>query len=410
MQSKMILRTRSSVLLGVCLLGAACGALACSEDAAAPAGTGGATSTSGGSGGWASGGAGVSGTGAGPSAGGSAGALGSGGTAAGGVGAGGASGASGSGGLGTAGSGGSAGQDTGGSGGEDHAGGAGGAAAHGKFVGNITTSGQLRSDFATYWTQLTPENEGKWEAMEPRRDEMNWAAMDGYYAWTRQHGIPLKAHTFVWGSQQPRWIDGISAAEQADEVEEWIRSFCERYPEIELIDVVNEPDHATPSFIEALGGRGSTGHDWVIWSFEKARQHCPHSILILNDYNVLRWDTDNFISIANKVKARGLLDAVGAQAHGLETQALSELQANLAKVAGIGVPIYVSEYDINEADDARQLAIMSEQFPVFWESPQVAGITLWGYVHGATWRAHTGLLRSGTPRPALTWLMNYLDR
>jgi GH35 family endo-1,4-beta-xylanase len=177
-----------------------------------------------------------------------------------------------------------------------------------------------------------------------------------------------------------------------------------------MIDVVNEPDHATPSFKNALGGSGSSGHDWIIWSFETARRYCPNSILILNDYNVLRWDTSNFISIANKIKSEGLLDAVGVQAHGLESQSFSELQSNLNRVAGIGVPIYVSEYDINTADDNQQRQIMEQQFTLFYNSPAVAGITIWGYIHGQTWRANTGLIRNGSPRPAMTWLMQFLGR
>ena len=31
-----------------------------------------------------------------------------------------------------------------------------------KFVGNITTSGQIRDDMGTYWNQITPENGCKW--------------------------------------------------------------------------------------------------------------------------------------------------------------------------------------------------------------------------------------------------------
>lgn len=161
----------------------------------------------------------------------------------------------------------------------------------GKFVGNITHSGQIPSDFANYWNQITCENEGKWSSVESTRDVMNW-------------------------------------------------------------------------------------------SFQKARQYCPDATLILNDYNVLRWDTNNFISIANKVKAAGLLDAVGLQAHGLESQSFSELQQNFNRVAAIGVPIYISEYDVNIADDNQQKQVMSQQFPLFYESPSVAGITLWGYTHG----------------------------
>ena len=44
---------------------------------------------------------------------------------------------------------------------------------------------------------------------------------------------------------------------------------------------------STPAFIEALGGAGETGWDWVIAAFELAREHFPSSELLLNDYNVL---------------------------------------------------------------------------------------------------------------------------
>lgn len=279
-----------------------------------------------------------------------------------------------------------------------------------KFVGNITTRGEVRPDFADYWNQLTPENEGKWASVEATRDQMDWTSLDAQAKYARDHGFPFKEHTFVWGRQSPTWLAGLSRKEQAAEVEEWMRLFCERYPDTQLIDVVNEPDHATPDFIDALGGAGGSGHDWVLWAFKTARKHCPNSRLILNDYDVLRFDTDKFIEIANKVKRARLLDAIGAQAHDLETQDLSDLKANLLKLTKLGVPIYISEYDIDEEDDAKQKEIMEQQFPIFWETPQVAGITLWGYVYGATWKPRAGLIRDDAPRPALVWLMDYLHR
>jgi GH35 family endo-1,4-beta-xylanase len=89
---------------------------------------------------------------------------------------------------------------------------------------------------------------------------------------------------------------------------------------------------------------------------------------------------------------------------------LAELRANFQRVAAVGVPIYISEYDIDVGDDAAQERIMSQQFPLFYESPEVVGVTLWGYIYGQTWRENTGLQRDGQPRPAMTWLMNYLQR
>ena len=283
-----------------------------------------------------------------------------------------------------------------------------------KFVGNITTNGAVRSDFIRYWDQITPENEGKWGSVEATRGTMNWAGLDAVYNYAEQHGIPFKEHALVWGSQQPGWIGSLPPAEQAAEVEEWIRLFCERYPNVALIDVVNEPPpHTTPSYMNAIGGAGSTGYDWIIWSFQKARQYCPRAILILNDYNVLRWaDADNFIQIANAVKGSGYIDALGSQSHGQETQTLSDLQTRLNNLIAVGLPIYISEYDVSTQDDAQQQTIMEQQLTLFWNTPQIKGITLWGYVYGSTWSQapYSGLIRNDMPRPAMTWLMNFLGR
>lgn len=291
----------------------------------------------------------------------------------------------------------------------DGGGGSGGTTS--KFVGNITTNGAVRSDFADYWDQITPENEGKWGSVERSRDVMDWRGLDAAYNYAKSRGLKFKQHTLVWGSQQPNWIASLPASEQRAEVEEWIRLFCERYPDVDLIDVVNEPPpHTTPSYVNAIGGTGSTGYDWIVWSFQKTRQYCPNATLILNDYNVLRWQTDTFVRIANAVKGSGYIDALGAQAHGLETLSLSELRGNLNKLIGVGLPVYISEYDVNIQNDQEQLRVMREQFSLFYETPQVAGITLWGYQYGATWVPDSGLIRNGQHRPAMSWLMDYLDR
>jgi arabinoxylan arabinofuranohydrolase len=276
------------------------------------------------------------------------------------------------------------------------------------FVGNITTNGAVRSDFTRYWNQITPENEGKWGMVEPQRDVYNWAGLDAAYNYAMQNNIPFKQHTFIWGNQAPSWIHGLSASEQAAEIEEWIRDFCARYPRTAMIDVVNE---AIPSHAPATFAQNAFGSNWIIRSFQLARQYCPNSILILNDYNVLSWDTDAFINLARPVVAAGVVDALGEQAHGLEGWALADIRSRLDRVAALGLPIYITEYDVARTNDQEQLSIMQTQFPMFYNHPSVVGITLWGYVVGSTWVNGSGLIHSnGTPRPAMTWLMNYLGR
>jgi len=276
------------------------------------------------------------------------------------------------------------------------------------FVGNITTNGNVRSDFLQYWNQITPENEGKWGSVEATRDVYNWAGIDRAYNFAIQNNIPFKQHTFIWGNQAPGWINSLSASEQAAEIEEWIRDFCTRYPRTALIDVVNE---AIPSHAPAQFARNAFGDNWIIRSFQLARQYCPNAVLILNDYNVLSWDTDAFIQLATPVVQAGVVDALGAQAHGLESWSVNDIQTRLNRVAALGLPIYITEYDVARTNDQEQLNILQAQFPLFYNHPSVEGITLWGYVVGSTWVNGSGLIQSnGTPRPAMTWLRNYLGR
>jgi endo-1,4-beta-xylanase len=284
-----------------------------------------------------------------------------------------------------------------------------------KFAGNITTSGQVRSDFAMYWDQITPENEGKWGSVEATHNQMNWAGLDRVHDYAKSHGIAFKQHNFVWGSQQPAWLSGMTAAEQKGEVEEWIRLFCERYPDVALIDVVNEPPpHTMPSYADALGGAGSSGYDWIVQAFRWAHQYCPNAILILNDYNTIEYANDNthFIDIVTRIKQAGApIDAIGAQAHDAYKLSNTVVQGFLDKLAGTGLPIYITEYDINLASDTDQQQVMQTQFPLFWNDAHIAGVTLWGYVVGATWKTDTGLVTSaGMQRPAMAWLMKFLGR
>lgn len=283
-----------------------------------------------------------------------------------------------------------------------------------KFVGNITTRGQVRAGFESMWDQITPENEGKWGSVESVRDQMNWSALDRIHEFAKRTGVRFKQHTFVWGSQQPSWLGSLSRTEQAEEVEEWIRLFCERYPDVELIDVVNEPPpHTTPVYMQALGGAGTSGYDWIVQAFKLARKHCPNATLILNDYNNIEYAADNtrFINIANAVKKAGApIDAVGAQSHDAYKLPVNTVKQFLDKLANdTGLPVYITEYDLNIANDMQQRQVLEAQFPLFWKHPQVKGITLWGYVSGTTWLPNTGLMSaSGTPRPALSWLLDYL--
>ncbi|MBN1576675.1 MAG: endo-1,4-beta-xylanase [Chitinispirillaceae bacterium] len=190
-----------------------------------------------------------------------------------------------------------------------------------KFLGNIV-QGSVPSNFDSYWNQVTVENGAKWGMVETPRDQMNWAAISTAYNYARSKGFPYKQHTFVWGTQAPGWMSGLSAAEQKAEVEEWVKAYGEKFSETEFIDVVNEPLNTPPSFKNALGGEGETGWDWVVTSFEMAREHCPNARLLINEYEI-EYDATlaaEYLKIIMILKDRGLVDGIGIQCHTNEIQ------------------------------------------------------------------------------------------
>ena len=304
------------------------------------------------------------------------------------------------------------------------------AAGQDKFLGSAWSPNTASLNFANYWNQVTPENGGKWGSVEAVRDVMNWTQADAAYALAKSNGFKFKWHTLIWGGQQPGWIAALPPAEQLEEIREWYAAIAARYPEIDQIDVVNEPLHQQPrlpasgGYLEALGGDNGlygTGWDWVIKSFEMAREFFPNAQLLINDYSITNDGnaTTNYLTIINLLKARGLIDGIGDQVHAFSTTEAAPMpnhRANLDRLAATGLPIYATEFDLDGVlqgvlNHDVQLANYQRVFPVFWEHPAVKGVTIWGYVRGNHWRNAQGdwlLYENGGERPALQWLVKYV--
>src|SRR5690606_14846761 len=109
-----------------------------------------------------------------------------------------------------------------------------------------------------------------------------------------------------------------------------MQAYCTQFPETDIIEVVNEPINDPPNsagdgggnYINALGGTGTTGFDWIIKSFELAREYCPNAKLMINEYNLLNNDgrTNQYVNIVNKLKELELIDGVGVQCHRFEVE------------------------------------------------------------------------------------------
>ncbi|WP_064750579.1 endo-1,4-beta-xylanase [Solirubrobacter soli] len=331
------------------------------------------------------------------------------------------------------------------------------ALAEDKFLGSVNDF--TNPLFAQYFDQVTPENAGKWgsAAGTTRTAAMRWTALDQAYTFAKTNGFGFNFHVLLWGNQQPTWMATLPPEEQLIEIKKWFAAVAARYPAIDWLQVVNEatwdpPDGSVPknaganfassgNYVQALGGANGTdgtGYDWILNAFRLARQYFPNTKLMLNDVAItgMTAATDEYLKIINILKRENLIDVVGLQAHAFEFipnnpnvpsipghpyQPVTDMavhKANLDRLAATGVPIQLTELDLDGFDvdgvpgDEMQLRYYRQVFPTFWEHPSVKGVTLWGWRQPNHWRNAQNapiFLSNGTLKPAAQWLFAYVN-
>ena len=304
-----------------------------------------------------------------------------------------------------------------------------------KFVGNITTNGQVRSDFGQYWNQITAENECKWASIEGTRGRYNFTGCKNAYNWAKQNNGYFKFHALLWGSQYPNWLEGLSVDDTKTAIMNWFDAVKKEFPDIDMIDVVNEAirtgnnqyhsNYPKTKIIEAMGGDNGN-YTFIVNAFKEARKRWPNAVLIYNDYNTVQWQKNEGIQLIQTIKKNGApVDAYGLQAHDMQVGGggnngtgangsclpLNQLKSAIEEIwTKTQTPMFISEYDIATTDDNDQKNCYEQQISYFMENEHIAGITIWGYIYGSTWTSggNSGIIRNGQDRPAMTWLKSYL--
>jgi GH35 family endo-1,4-beta-xylanase len=325
-----------------------------------------------------------------------------------------------------------------------------------KFLGSVNQFNNPM--FTQLFNQVAPENAGKWgvAAGTTQTAPMRWGQLDNIYNFAQQNDLPFRFHALVWGNQQPTWMRFLEPEEQLVELDKWFAAVAERYPDIEWLEVVNEPTWDPPDcddpknegnlcndagdYLRALGGYNDTdgtGWDWILNSFRLARHHFPDTKLMINDVLITNSDeaTTEYLEIIEVLQAEDLIDGIGVQGHvhvfkegvpgptvwrrdWAAEEDMSVHKANLDRLAATGLPIQVTELDLDgmEEDgipgDEVQLADYRRVFPTLWEHPGVEGITLWGWRQPSHWRNAQNapiVLSNDEFKPAAHWLFNYIN-
>ena len=165
-------------------------------------------------------------------------------------------------------------------------------------------------------------------------------------------------------------------------------------------DVINEPwdNH---DFMDTLG------KDAMVHWFKLAKSLDPKPRLTLNDYPKPgdSGDTahlDHFYdTIAYMQKQKAPVEAIGFQGHfGGAMTAPEDLLKGFARIDAFGLPITVTEFDINTTDTALQAAYMRDFMTAAFSHPSIDTILMWGFWEKAHWLPDAALYNADwTIRP-----------
>ncbi len=139
------------------------------------------------------------------------------------------------------------------------------------------------------------------------------------------------------------------------------------------------------------------------WMSQQAHQIDPKTPLFVNDYNILSVDqhwkdvqTDQYVAqIRDLLRQGAVINGIGIQGHLFNEDILNHpnvIRERLDKVATLGLPIWISEFDTADPDDKVRADKLELVYRTAYSHPAVHGIMMWVFWAGNSWRGPNAAL------------------
>jgi GH35 family endo-1,4-beta-xylanase len=157
---------------------------------------------------------------------------------------------------------------------------------------------------------------------------------------------------------------------------------------------VNEP-FDNHDILDILGQE-----EMVDW-FKEVRSVQPSSKLFINDYGILSGGSGNVShrdhyehTIKTLLEKGAPLDGIGMQGH-FDNQLTGpvDILAILDRYAKYGLPIWVTEYDVEIQDEELCGQFTRDFYTALFSHPSVEGIVMWGFWDGSHWKDNAIMYR-----------------
>jgi GH35 family endo-1,4-beta-xylanase len=297
-----------------------------------------------------------------------------------------------------------------------------------ELVGNDESRLQLLQEFraqndnkhcSEYWdtaqvvfNSCVAENIFKWDSMSKSG---GFVLCDMFYKVLQEKNLlnNFRGHCVFWNRKQE--LPKEHREKSKEELKPLIISRAEevvtRYSEILEWDVLNEPIKRK-TLIKNGVDTSEVIFDkpedmkFIVELFEKVGMANPKAKKYINEFGILNGDSvDEYYAIVETLlKAGAPIDGIGIQGHiwkkGVPT--LEQARASLEKLAGLGLPIKITEFDVSEEAirehffagqdvsdtvvQERRASYINEMLTLFYGTEAVVGVTLWGFQDKSHWR------------------------
>ncbi|MEM6332711.1 MAG: endo-1,4-beta-xylanase [Planctomycetota bacterium] len=256
---------------------------------------------------------------------------------------------------------------------------------------------RYRDTMVELFNGVAPANQLKWARWEQNPDIALTTLR-----WLKGAGLDVHGHVLVWpGLEKFRVQDAkeLWAAAQSDP--DLLRQRIDNHMVDVLTrtrglvkdwDVVNEP-YTQHEFLDLLG------RDAMVHWFQLAHEHAPDANLYLNDFSILAGNGLNkpkqdfmYDTVRYLLDAGAPIDAIGFQSHmGGGLTPPYRLEAILDRFAELGVPIMITEYDVDVPDPEVQEQYTRDFMTLVFSHPSVNGFTTWGFWQPHMWQPNSAM-------------------
>lgn len=282
----------------------------------------------------------------------------------------------------------------------------GSAVAVGQVLGSSSNDAIYRQKFEELFNAATIENSLKWVPLEGAwgpNFSLNRAIQTLDYLNAR--GIQNRGHALVW----PGWSNLPARLQALQNDPAALRQ--EIYDHIDQVagavdgkvvewDVVNEP-RTNDDLMDIFG-------DSILVDIFNRTEAATNARMYINEYNIITEDGNFFtrqeyLNTINYLRNNGVnLGGIGMQGH-FNANSLTDIDdvwAYLDMFAATGVPITITEYDLNTTNEQLKADYLRDFLTAVFAHPGTDGFMLWGFWEGRHWRPDSAMFNldwSGTP-------------